>query len=213
MKEQWQGLCDRFSDLSLREKWLIAIGGWIGIILISLTFLLDPATEQKNSAASNLQQERQIVVMTQADINVLEAKLKRDPDAEIDKKLTQLTIKNQQLAEQLSNVVDSLIAPSQMAQLLETVLGSGGKLKLESLQSLPAESITDKSDQSGYFLHPVRITISGKYFDIQNYLATLEKMPVKYFWRSFNYKVQKYPKAELVLEVYTLGTRQEFISG
>ncbi|OBT17449.1 MSHA biogenesis protein MshJ [Vibrio sp. UCD-FRSSP16_10] len=213
MKEQWLSLCERFSELSEREKWLVSLGGWVAIILLCLTFLLDPATADKNSAQKNLDQEQRTVQMTQADINVLVAKLKRDPDAEIDKKLTKLTLQNQELSEELSEVVDSLIAPSQMAQLLETVLSSSSKLKLESLQSLPAESISDKSDSAGYFLHPVRITISGRYFDIKDYLATLEGMPVKYFWRSFDYKVQKYPKAELVLEMYTLGTRQEFISG
>ncbi|ANO33824.1 type 4a pilus biogenesis protein PilO [Vibrio breoganii] len=213
MKEQWLLFCDRFADLSDREKWLVSIGGWVGILLISLTFMLDPASEEKGKAQRNLEREMSAVQMTQADIDVLIAKLKRDPDAEIDQKLTELTVQNQQLSEELSEVVDSLIAPSQMAQLLETVLGSSGKLKLESLQSLPAESITKTSDSSGYFLHPVRITISGRYFDIKDYLATLEDMPVKYFWRSFDYKVQEYPKAELVLEVYTLGTRQEFISG
>ncbi|CAM3980499.1 type II secretion system protein GspM [Vibrio neonatus] len=213
MKEQWLLFCERFSNLSEREKWLVSAGGWVSILLISLTFLLDPATETRQSTQRNLERERSAVQLTQADINVLVAKLKRDPDAEINKKLKALTLANQELSEELSNVVDSLIAPSQMAELLETVLGSSNNLKLESLQSLPAESITKTSDSAGYFLHPVKITISGRYFDIKDFLAKLEGMPVKYFWRSFDYKVQKYPRAELVLVVYTLGTRQEFISG
>ncbi len=213
MKERWLLLSDQFAELSPREKWLIAGGGWVAIILLCLTFLLDPASEERTKAERSVDREEQLIASTQTDINVLIEKLKRDPDTEIDKKLKQLMLENQELSEELSQVVNSLISPSQMATLLEQVLSSGGKLRLVSLQSLPAESIAQVSDETGYFLHPVRITVTGRYFDIKDYLSTLEQMPVKYYWRSFDYQVEKYPTSQLVLEVYTLGTRQEFISG
>ncbi|WP_261816092.1 type II secretion system protein M [Vibrio gallicus] len=213
MKKQWLELCERFSDLSLREKWLIAAGGWVVIVLVCMSFILEPATDARIKAERSLAQQKQSIQIAQADIKILIAKLKRNPDKEIDQKLKQLILDNQALSEQLSQVVNSLISSSQMAGLLEQVLSSGGKLKLVSLQSLPAESITKLSDETGYFLHPVRITLDGRYFDIQHYLKALEDMPVKYYWRSFDYRVQKYPTAQLVLEVYTIGTRQEFISG
>ncbi|MCG6282615.1 MSHA biogenesis protein MshJ, partial [Vibrio diabolicus] len=41
----------------------------------------------------------------------------------------------------------------------------------------------------------------------------LESLPVKYFWRSFKYQVETYPQARLILQVYTLGSREEFIGG
>jgi MSHA biogenesis protein MshJ len=59
----------------------------------------------------------------------------------------------------------------------------------------------------------VKIEITGKYFDIKNYLVELEIMPTTYFWRSYQYEVEEYPTARLVLVVYTLGTGQEFIGG
>jgi MSHA biogenesis protein MshJ len=101
-----------------------------------------------------------------------------------------------------------------MAELLEMVLDSSVKLRLVSLQSLPAESIlSGDGSEAGYYIHPVRLELTGEYFDIKSYLSTLESMQVKYFWRSFEYEVEAYPKAKLILVVYTLGTRQEFIGG
>lgn len=213
MKNRWLLFVDQFSNLSAREKWLIAGAGWVGILLLCLTFMLDPATGEKNTAQRKLNQTRNTVQVTQSEIMVLTAQLSKDPDTDIDRKLTELMAQSQALSEELSQLISSLITPSQMAELLEVVLRSSHKLKLESLQSLPAESVTQISDGSGYYLHPVRITISGEYFDIQEYLASLESMPVKYFWRSFDYQVKTYPIAEVVLEVYTLGTQQEFIGG
>jgi MSHA biogenesis protein MshJ len=55
--------------------------------------------------------------------------------------------------------------------------------------------------------------LTGSYFDISAYLQALESLPVRYYWRTFQYKVEEYPQARLVFEVYTLGTRQEFIGG
>jgi MSHA biogenesis protein MshJ len=59
----------------------------------------------------------------------------------------------------------------------------------------------------------VRIELTGKYFDILEYLQLLESMPMQYFWRSYQYTVEEYPEARLVMEVYTLSSRQEFIGG
>ncbi|MFA0521336.1 type 4a pilus biogenesis protein PilO, partial [Vibrio sp. 10N.222.55.E8] len=109
---------------------------------------------------------------------------------------------------QLSEIVEGLISPSQMSQLLENVLKAGDGLKLESLESLKPEAISNNqetSEYSGYFLHPVRMELTGSYFDIAAYLQALESLPVNYYWRTFKYTVEEYPKARLVLEVYTLG--------
>ncbi len=103
-----------------------------------------------------------------------------------------------------------------MTNLLELVLRKSQGLKLVALESLPPESITatdGTAQNSGYYVHPVRIELTGDYFAIAKYLSELEQMPVKYYWRSFKYDVEKHPRARLVLEVYTLGSRKEFIGG
>ena len=120
------------------------------------------------------------------------------------------------LSKQLAKVIENLISPSQMAKLLEDVLAGTKGLHLISLESLKAEPIVSghaAETYAGYYLHPVRIELAGNYFAILSYLETLESLPVNYYWRSFNYQVDDYPQAKLVLEVYTLGTRQEFIGG
>jgi MSHA biogenesis protein MshJ len=62
-------------------------------------------------------------------------------------------------------------------------------------------------------VHPVRLELTGNYFAIRDYLLALESLPVKYYWRSFKYQVETYPQARLILQVYTLGSREEFIGG
>ncbi|USD65025.1 type 4a pilus biogenesis protein PilO [Vibrio sp. SCSIO 43136] len=208
-------LNEKFIALSPREKWIIALGGLIAIVMLALTFFIEPALEQSQQKTNQINSLQQSITRSNNDILRITNLLRTDPDKEINIKLEQLQKQSEQLDKQFEEVVKNLITPSQMAELLEQVLISSKGLKLHSLESQPAEPITtDKGDgYAGYYIHPVKIHLSGKYFAIQKYLATLENMPVRYFWRSFHYQVDEYPTAELTLVVYTLGTGQEFIGG
>lgn len=216
MQQYWQQLSDRFAALSSREKWLISLLGLVAVGMLTFTFLVEPAWlkyQSTNKQISTLKLGNQRI---EADILLVTAKLKRDPDKDLNIELQSLMEQSQDLSEQLAKIVGSLITPSQMALLLEDVLSSSKGLHLVSLESMNAEPIVSNeegSSDSEYYLHPVRIELTGDYFSIVRYLEALETMPVKYYWRSFNYSVEEYPKARLIFEVYTLGTRQEFIGG
>ncbi|MDN3617800.1 MAG: type 4a pilus biogenesis protein PilO [Vibrio gallaecicus] len=214
--QQWTVISDKFLALSSREKWLVTLCGVIGLSLVLFTLVFEPAYKSLQASKiehRNLVQGNQRL---QGELLVLQAKLKRNPDKDIDIEYKNLLVQSQDLSMKLAEVIDGLITPTQMTDLLESVLSSGKKLKLVSLESLKPESISNQksaSDQSGYFLHPVRMELTGSYFDIAAYLQALEALPVQYYWRNFQYTVEEYPNARLVFEVYTLGTRQEFIGG
>lgn len=216
MQQYWQQWSDKFTQMSLREKWLVALCGFVIVILCLFTFVVEPAlksTQLLNKQISNTKLSTQRL---EADILVMTAKLKKDPDQELNLEYKQLMTESHLLSQQLAEIVESLIAPSEMAQLLEDVLAGTKGLRLVSLESMDAESIVSNEENkafSSYYLHPVRLELTGSYFAIVEYLETLESLPVKYYWRSFQYSVEEYPTARLVLEVYTLGTRQEFIGG
>ncbi|OEF28477.1 type II secretion system protein GspM [Vibrio rumoiensis] len=215
LKRNWTILCDRFAQLSEREKWLTTIAGWIAVIFLLFSFVIEPAQLENNTQKVRLASLQGQVGELHGQIAEMNRKLKQDPNAEIDKEYKALLQTSQDLSQRLSNVVDSLVTPTAMAALLEKVLDQTHKLKLVSLVSMPSEPITleNSSDNIGYYIHPVKIVLTGNYFDIEEYLSQLEQMSVKYYWRSFNYEVEEYPQAKLVLIVYTLGAKEEFIGG
>ena len=216
MQQYWQQWCDRFVQLSAREKGLITVCGFVIIILGLLTLLIEPAFEQNRATSQRITSTKLNVQRLEADILLMTAKLQKDPDQELNQEYKQLMVESQELSTQLAAIVENLIAPSQMAQLLEQVLADSKGLHLVSLESQTAEPIVSNESNSSlasYYVHPVRLELTGKYFAIVDYLEALEALPVKYYWRSFHYSVEEYPTARLVLEVYTLGTRQEFIGG
>lgn len=216
MKQRWIAWNEAFEQRSKREKWLIAGCGLVAVALLLQTWLVDPLL------ARYQQQSGQLAALSSANggkvltIQQLEAALRKDPDADVDKQLASLQAQSQQLSMSLADLTSTLVSPTQMAQLLQSVLERSSKLKLISLTSLPAESMQSgqqEQNRTMYYVHPVRLELTGSYFAIRDYLLALENLPVKYYWRSFHYSVEDYPEARLIVQVYTLGSRQEFIGG
>ncbi|HAS62970.1 MAG TPA: MSHA biogenesis protein MshJ [Vibrio sp.] len=216
MKAQWQKMGEKFSNLSSREKWLITLCTLVVVTLGMFTLLIEPAFKANQLLNQQVATTEQNNLRLEGEILAITAKLKKDPDQSINIEYKRLLKESQALSEKLAKVIENLISPSQMAKLLEDVLAGSKGLHLVSLESLKAEPIINNhasENYAGYYLHPVRLELTGNYFAILTYLETLESLPVNYYWRSFQYQVDAYPKARLVLEVYTLGTRQEFIGG
>ncbi|MBU2898776.1 type II secretion system protein GspM [Vibrio hepatarius] len=216
MNRVWDQLGNKFSELNQREKVLLAICGLVVVVLTISAWLIEPTLKSNHELKRQVMLTSQNLQSLEADILVVTAKLKKDPNENLNMEYKKLLIESQRLSEKLALMIESFISPSLMAELLEGVLGETQGLKLVLLESLKAQPIVggvDNQTQTEYYVHPVKIELTGSYFSILTYLKTLESMPVHYYWNSFSYKVETYPNARVILEVYTLGTRQEFIGG
>ena len=209
---KWDELSQRFAALSLREQWLIAITGWFGILFIGYMLIIEPQMVTSQTVKMALVDTKNDMITAQNQLIVANRKLQQDPDNAINQKLAQYRQEDKALQQVLEAKIGSLITPVQMAGLLEQVLRHSSALKLESMTSLPSSQLVS-GDQQGYFVHPIRLTFKGRYFDVVNYLNKLEALPVKYYWRSLSYQVDEYPWAKVELEVYTLGESKDFIGG
>lgn len=209
---KWDELSQRFAALSVREQWLIAITGWFGILFIGYMLIIEPQMMTSQAVTTALVDTQNDMITAKNQLIVAKRKLQQDPDKAINQKLAQYRQEDKALQQVLEAKIGSLITPVQMAGLLEQVLRHSSALKLESMMSLPSSQLVS-GDQQGYFVHPIRLTFKGRYFDVVNYLNKLEALPVKYYWRSLSYQVDEYPWAKVELEVYTLGESKDFIGG
>ena len=184
----WQSISNKFLAISSREKMLIALCGLVVITLLLFSLLLEPAMKSVAANRLQLQSVEQMNQRMQGEILLLTAKLNKDPNQEINLEFKQLMAQSQPLSLELAALVDSLITPAKMAQLLESVLATSPELTLVSMESLAAEPIANNnqsSEYSGYYVHPVRLEFTGNYFAILNYLTNLESLPMKYYWRHY----------------------------
>ncbi|MCD9494786.1 type 4a pilus biogenesis protein PilO [Photobacterium carnosum] len=208
----WRELNQRFLTLSRREQWLIAITGWVAIIFIGFMLVIQPQMVTSQNIKMSLLNANNDIQTVKNEIIIAKRKLAINPNKELETKIEKYKQQNNRLAKKLETKIGSLVTPTQMTRLLEQVLRHSSALTLESMTSLPPQQLIPGNDV-GYFMHPVSLTFRGSYFDVVDYLKKLETLPVKYYWLSLNYQVEKYPLANIELQVYTLGENKDFIGG
>lgn len=235
MKQQWQEGSVNFLKLTSREQYLILITGLVAVCFIIFYLFID------NKMASNINANKKIAQLSSNNqslkISVLEvqAALKGDPNEETRNQIAQYQDKLAKVDNRLLALTSDLMSPTQMRYALLDLLKLEKGVSLLSFELLGAQPLlsettasplTDdlssnttsnatqfKNDTSGINLyrHGIKIKLSGRYFELRDYLTQLEKLQWKFFWQDFNFTLTEYPNSELEIEMYSLGTKKEFI--
>jgi MSHA biogenesis protein MshJ len=228
-KQAWQRLSTRFDALSLRERVLIAV--MVNVVLAAAinAALLEPLARQDKKLAQTLSQQQSQGAALDAQLAAARDTLRGDPDAAARARLALL---NRELAEievSLGDVQKKLVAPDNMARLLEDILNRNRQLRLVSLRTLPLAPLVESKEpapappQAGaasqpaeaehvVYKHGVEITLDGTYADLLRYLTELEGLPWRMYWAAADFRVEQYPQARLVLVVYTLSLDKTWLS-
>jgi len=105
-----------------------------------------------------------------------------------------------------------------MAKLLEQILARSHGLQLVKIESLPRALAVEETASTNVktlgaivYKHGVRIEVTGRYFDIINYLKALEALPWKVYWGQVALETEQYPTSKLTLVIYTLSRHTGWI--
>lgn len=94
---------------------------------------------------------------------------------------------------------------------------SGQPLRGAAASKTPAAGATDKAGRVEpklpelVYRHGVEITLQGRYADMVEYMAQLEKMPVRLIWGKARLDARNYPDVRLTLTVFTLSLEKEWM--
>lgn len=228
MKQEWQKFSDKFLQLTPREQYLVILTGFIAIFFIMSYAFIDEKSE-KIAKFDKQSQKMEIANRTlKLTIQEYQNGLKHDPDKETIKKIEQLESKLSELDEHLIHLTTDLISPIEMRQALLKLLQLEPGVSLLSFELTGATPLLDiKQIQSGtqqtearakpsmlglnLYKHGIKIKLSGKYFQLRNYLQQLEQLDWTFFWQSFHYQVREYPRSEVEITIYSLGLNKEFV--
>lgn len=121
--------------------------------------------------------------------------------------------------EQLSGLSQGLISAGQLPKILQEVLVRTTSVNLLQVQTLPASELTlttvdaaapDNAQSiqqgTGVYKHAVLLKVSGNYLQLIDLLTAIEALEWKFYWESLDYKVTKYPQAEILIRVFTLSS-------
>ena len=219
-------LNERYNAFSPRERRLLAAAIVLAPALVVYNLFLDPLFVRTRTTARNVVQQTQVQADLMGQVSALQEQLRIDPDAGAKAELAELKAEQARLEDELRTIGSTLGRPEEMNGLLETLLKRQPGLHLISLKTLPPQSVLpvreagadkvagSKPEERSFdlFRHGVEIRLEGNYGELQAYLVQLESLKQRLLWGSLRYKVIEYPRAEMSLMVYTLGSDKTWLA-
>ena len=205
---------EKFAALSQREKVLIFASGMVVVLAVLVFLLIEPGIKENGKTSSSIEIARNEVTTLKELQLVYEQALAEDPDASLKLQIAQVDKRMVRLEENFAAQLADLILPRQMPALIEQVFSQADGLKLIEMASVSPENIFADNPAMAevpLYQHGVTLTFEGRYFAVRDFLARLEQLSDKLYWRSMAYHVKEYPTAEVTLQVYTLSTEKAFI--
>ncbi|MBC7453639.1 MAG: type II secretion system protein M [Massilia sp.] len=226
MKKYWQTISTRIDALTLRERAMLFAGAAGVLIFMVFFFALNPNyARQRNMLQEMAQQQDKIAVVEGEIAQTIEAHT-IDPDAADLARLAKIRADVQSLSASLTDMQAGMVAPERMTAMLEQIVRAHRGLRLKSLRTL-GERVPDAPVAAPVALaaaapgdpaiaellhrHEVELVVQGSYGDLVSYMAALENMQGRIFWRSAELKVDSWPDATLSLTVYTINLDKKWL--
>lgn len=208
-----------FNAMTLRER-LIMFGALV-ICTISISFfwVIEPLTVQQVKLEKALQKSYNEEKTLKSEIAEVVLRLQQDPLEEVNNKIAFSEATIVQLDKQLEDKLVKFIHAHKMPSALTKVLSKTPGVKISHLRSLPvkafntAQKVDPETDKDIFYKHTLEITLQGDYNSIYQYLLNVETLQEKFYWYSLDYQVDKYPLAEVTIQIYTLSDQQDLVSG
>ncbi|MFT5082907.1 MAG: MSHA biogenesis protein MshJ [Lentisphaeria bacterium] len=225
MNALWLKYSDVFNGKAPRERIILAFSVLAALYCIFYFLFLDSMDKRKVQLQSRLTIANRDVTTLTVEEKVLAKAVLNDPNATKKQTVHLLQLQLNNLDENLEHISTGLIPSEKLPQALHDVLNSMGSLKLIGMttktplklqlidQAASQEGGESAAELLGIYKHAVDVQLEGNYFAIASYLQALQKLPWKFYWESIDYRVEQYPKAQAVIEVYTLSTEKGLIGG
>ncbi|EWH08741.1 MSHA biogenesis protein MshJ [Catenovulum agarivorans DS-2] len=220
MKQQWQQLEDRYSQITKREKLIIFFSGCGVLIYVFVMLFIEPAWSQYSQQQQELDiLKTQIVELEQSSTELKQA-LRIDINLPLNEQISQLKQRLESVDANLEQISAELVNTEQMTQLLQDMLAQSDRVKLVSLHAMPAvdlmavnQAAADKHPAMNVSLYQqnLHMVIEGRYQDIYEFLHSVESLPWQFNWQNFQYQVKQYPSAQLSIEIATLSLTEDVL--
>jgi MSHA biogenesis protein MshJ len=233
MKRQWLQFVARVEALQPRERFMAFGAVVVVLVYLASAVVFGPLARKEAALRSTLQQQVVTIDGINADIAAKARAYANDPNDALRKRLGEVRAETARTSEELRTMQKGLVPADRIAPLLETILRANGRLKLVSLKTLPATTLTDAAAPATpatapatpapaagapaagtplvvkapdlLYRHGVELTLRGSYLDMVDYMHALETLPTQLFWGKAQLDAEDYPNVRLTLTLYTLS--------
>lgn len=212
-------LLDRYDQLSLRERVIVLAALLILILVIWQAALIDPLDRERQQRLQQVEALRAEVSGLEQSVEAIVAQGVGDPDRQNRDAIAKLKEELAGLDAQLAGATSGLIAPKEMAQVLEQLLDRTSRMTLYSLRTLPPESVmapaaspaAPGTASAQIYKHGVELELGGSYLETLSFLQAVETLPWRFFWDRIEFTVESHPRGRVKLTLYTIGLQEGWI--
>jgi MSHA biogenesis protein MshJ len=230
---RFEELCERFDGLAVRERLLLLGSVVAGFYLLWDTTLLLPIQNNKKQIQSDLIDVQNKIDQISTEKKIFDKVLSQDPDAALRREQLRMQGRLSQLDGQLNELSLYLISVDKLPEVIRNISESASGITLLGLQALPPEPIALNSDNAfalkslgvaaksfmsdqsstsqssdAVHRHAIRLKIEGQFFEVADFLKSLESLKWRFYWEGMDYRVIKFPVAQVNIELYTLSTQE-----
>jgi MSHA biogenesis protein MshJ len=203
----WLTIKTKINQRSTRERILLLITGIVAIWIGLFDWVISPLSNAKSVLQEEKLNIKQQYEGTYRELLVLQEKIKSHSQSNQSPEVLQLELLLAKNNEKLGILQKKLMPPKQVPFLLEKMVADFAGLRLIKLESLPFKDNTVLHHQR------IRIMLSGRYADLLAYMKKLETLNYPIWWEELEYKIIKFPQAQIVLTVYILTQQENWIEG
>ena len=209
-------LLDRFDQLSLRERVMVMAALLVVLLALWDNVLMRPLDREAKQRRQQVEALRAEVAGLEQSVEAIVAQGGNDPERQAREAIDKIRKELAGLDQQLAGATSGLIAPKEMAHVLEQVLQRTARLTLDGLRTLPPQALVapaagDGATGTRIYRHGIELELSGGYLEVLNFLQALEALQWRFFWDRIEYRVDEYPKGHVKLTLYTLGLQEGWI--
>lgn len=228
MKAQWQRWSALFAARSAREKWILGLAALAVVYALCDVLWLTPSYNRWQTAQKTLAQKTADVAQVTAQANQLAEQI-RAQEAQTRAALDAGRRDLGALSGELAALEKTLVPARRMTEFLQGLLPGRG-LEVVGLKTLaPTPLVTPPpagakaagattagegekvAATSNLYKHGVEITLAGSFPALLDYLERLEQAPQKVLFGRLELRVDKYPRSELTLTLYTLSLDRSWL--
>ncbi|RMG51380.1 MAG: hypothetical protein D6717_12950, partial [Gammaproteobacteria bacterium] len=197
-------------------------------------FWFSPLQKDNQRLQGSLQTLQQQATALEQSVQIMQARLARDPNAEVRARIARLQAEQEQLDGRLAGLRLALIPPREMPLLLRDIMAREPKLELIGLESQPvevalrappevdeqaAEALVDAPKAEGeplVFRHPVELRFDGSFPQALAYVERLEALDWRFYWQALELETDPergWPRTHVRLRLFTLSVEEGLIGG
>lgn len=217
LKAQLQQLTTRINALTLRERVLLSAIVLGAVVALGNTLIYQPASAERKRINSDIATVQQQITALNEQISTITANQGLDPNQQNRTQLATIKAEIADLDAEITNMMQGLIEPAQMVNVLEEALARESGLTLVRVKNLSATTLTpagaEPSSQTApaVYQHGLTIELDGNYLATLRYLKALETLPWRLFWGNLTFQVQQFPQARITITVHTLSLKEGWI--